>query len=257
MVLGDRWELVPVVMPAVSAGVRVVHLHGGEVTEGAIDERIRHAVTKLADQHCVASEESRPTGAPAGRGARAGARDRRARPGPAARPGAGGRRELAECVGAPVTRPLALFTYHPPTAEPGPRWLAGRAEALIATAAACGTVIATYPGLDQGREEVLAALLEVARHASDVVVVPALGKRYPRTLRSVDVVVGNSSSGIIEAASAGVPGRGRRPPPAAAASAGTTWCTADEGREAVAAGLGRRAQPELTDSQPHGRQPLW
>src|SRR6478735_4928385 len=58
VVLGDRWELLYVVPPAVLLGVPVVHLHGGEVTEGALDERVRHAVTKLADQHCVASEDA-------------------------------------------------------------------------------------------------------------------------------------------------------------------------------------------------------
>ena len=45
VVLGDRWELLYVVPPFVLAGVPVVHLHGGEVTSGAIDERVRHAVT--------------------------------------------------------------------------------------------------------------------------------------------------------------------------------------------------------------------
>ena len=58
VVLGDRWELLYVVPPFVLAGVPVVHLHGGEVTSGAIDERVRHAVTKLADVHCVASQDS-------------------------------------------------------------------------------------------------------------------------------------------------------------------------------------------------------
>ena len=58
VVLGDRWELLSVVPAAVLAGVPVVHLHGGEITEGAVDDRVRHAVTKLADQHCVASADA-------------------------------------------------------------------------------------------------------------------------------------------------------------------------------------------------------
>ena len=58
VVLGDRWELLHVVPPFVLAGVPVVHLHGGEVTGGAIDERVRHAITKLADVHCVASRDA-------------------------------------------------------------------------------------------------------------------------------------------------------------------------------------------------------
>ena len=58
VVLGDRWELLDVVPPAFLLGVPIVHLHGGEVTEGAVDERVRHAVTKLADEHCVASVDA-------------------------------------------------------------------------------------------------------------------------------------------------------------------------------------------------------
>ena len=79
VVLGDRWELLYVVPQAVLAGMPVVHLHGGEVTEGAVDERVRHAVTKLADQHCVASRGRRRPRPPARRIRRPGARHRGAR----------------------------------------------------------------------------------------------------------------------------------------------------------------------------------
>ena len=235
VVLGDRWELLHVVPAAVLAGVRVVHLHGGEVTEGAVDERVRHAVTKLADQHCVASTDAADrlrrlgeeqdrihvTGAPG--------LDRivgRSRPDDAT---------LAAAVGRPIRRPLALFTYHPPTAvmqAPVERWAA---EALAATMDRCGTVVVTHPGLDPGREEVLAAIAAVADDER-VVVHESLGAAYPVVLAGADVVVGNSSSGIIEAASAGVPAvdigdrqRGRL--------RGPTVLHAEEGRAAVAVAL--------------------
>jgi UDP-N-acetylglucosamine 2-epimerase (non-hydrolysing) len=206
VVLGDRWELLYVVPPAFLLGVPVVHLHGGEVTEGAVDERVRHAVTKLADQHCVASEEAaarlRQMGEPADRVHVTGAPglDRLA----AAEPLDDA--ALATLVGVDaVTRPFALFTYHPPTAQPGApvgRWAR---EALEATLAASGTVVATHPGMDEGREEIIAALEQVAAHEPRLRVVEALGRDYPRVLASADVVVGNSSSGVIEAASVGVP----------------------------------------------------
>ena len=132
VVLGDRWELLYVVPPAVLLGVPVVHLHGGEVTEGALDERVRHAITKLADQHCVASQDAAArlrqlgeepdrihvTGAPG--------LDRLALIEPPTD------EVLAGILGdEAVERPLALFTYHPPTAQPGApvgQWarLAGR-----------------------------------------------------------------------------------------------------------------------------------
>jgi UDP-N-acetylglucosamine 2-epimerase (non-hydrolysing) len=204
VVLGDRWELLHVVPQSVLAGVRVVHLHGGEVTEGAVDERVRHAVTKLADQHCVASVDAarrvRGLGEPADRVHVTGA------PGLDRLTGLGRPTSdaLAAAVGREVARPLALFTYHPPTAVEGAETRSWAAGALRATLARCATVVATHPGLDAGRDEVLAAL---AAAASDprLVVVENLGPRYPVALAAADVVVGNSSSGVIEAASLGVP----------------------------------------------------
>ncbi|MFD4993426.1 UDP-N-acetylglucosamine 2-epimerase [Cellulosimicrobium cellulans] len=205
VVLGDRWELPWVVMPAVLARVPVVHLHGGEVTEGAIDERVRHAVSKLADVHCVASEESRArleqmgedpgsihvTGAPG--------LDRLVRVAPASDD------ELARLAGRPVTRPLALFTYHPVTTEPVAEVVENGVAALRGTADVVGTVVVTHPGPDPGGRQLRDALVESAQGLPGCVVVPSLGPAYPSVLAACDVVVGNSSSGVIEAASAGVP----------------------------------------------------
>lgn len=244
VVLGDRWELLYVVPPAFLAGVPVVHLHGGEVTEGAVDERVRHAITKLADQHCVASEDAArrllQMGEPADRVHHTGA------------PGldrlAATERltddALAELLGRPVQRPVALFTYHPPTAQPDAPMGRWAREAIEATREHCGTVIATHPGMDAGREEILEALAEVSAADSSVLVVEALGARYPLVLASVDVVVGNSSSGVIEAASVGVPAvnvgdrqRGRL--------RGGNVIDAGEGRDAVSVAVATALTPSF------------
>jgi UDP-N-acetylglucosamine 2-epimerase (non-hydrolysing) len=171
------------------------------VTEGAVDERIRHAVTKLADEHCVASpdaarrlaqlgeprERIHVTGAPG--------LDRLAAAAPM------GDDALAGLLGLDrVERPIGLFTYHPPTAQadaPAATWAR---EAAAATLAACATVIATYPGMDEGRDEIVAVLSALAAAEPRLRLVEALGRDYPGVLASVDVVVGNSSSGVIEAA---------------------------------------------------------
>lgn len=245
VVLGDRWELLHVVPPAVLLGVPVVHLHGGEVTEGALDERVRHAVTKLADQHCVASEDAarrvRQLGEPAGRVHVTGAPGLDRIAGATAMTDA----ELAAVTGLPrIQRPVALFTYHPPTTH-DPRQAGPWArEAAEATLEQCGTVIATHPGMDVGRDGILTALVELEqRHPDRFVVVEALGREYPRVLASVDVVVGNSSSGVIEAATAHVPavdvgdrqqGRLR----------GDNVLHAEEGRAAVAAAVRMALTPE-------------
>lgn len=205
VVLGDRWELPWVVMPAVLRGVPVVHVHGGEVTEGAIDERVRHAVTKLADVHCVASEDARDrllqlgecassvhlTGAPG--------LDRIV----GATPMTDG--ALAQLLGVEVRRPLALFTYHAVTTEAVADVVDHAVAALRATADAAGTVVVTHPGPDSGGLAVREALVATAATLPDVVVVPGLGAHYPAVLAACDVVVGNSSSGVIEAASVARP----------------------------------------------------
>lgn len=203
VVLGDRWELLWVVPTFVLARVPVVHLHGGEVTEGAVDERVRHAITKLADEHCVATSKARErllalgespehvhlTGAPG--------LDRLA----AAKPLS--EAEFAESFGRPLTRPLVLLTYHPVTSGDEPP--GATAEALLDALDALGALtVVTDPGLDAGREAILDAIA-VREKKEALIHVPSLGRLYPRLLKTVDAVVGNSSSGIIEAPFVGVP----------------------------------------------------
>ncbi|GAB3074376.1 UDP-N-acetylglucosamine 2-epimerase [Intrasporangium mesophilum] len=206
VVLGDRWELLYVVPPAFLLGIPVVHLHGGEVTEGAVDERVRHAVTKLADHHCVASPDAadrlRQLGEPDDRIHVTGA------PGLdrlfAATPSTDA--DLAGLLGVDaVERPVALFTYHPPTAQVGAPVGDWAREAAEATLAVCGTVVATYPGMDAGRDDIIQELTELADREPRVRLVEALGRDYPGVLGAVDVVVGNSSSGVIEAATLHIP----------------------------------------------------
>lgn len=201
LVLGDRWELLYIVPAAVLHGIRIVHVHGGEVTEGAVDERVRHAVTKLADMHCVASADA------ADRVAQLGESHDRIRV-----TGAPGLdrlvdvprlldEELAAEFGT-FSRPLGLFTYHPPTADdhvPLEEWTR---NALLGSLDALATIIVTDPGMDAGRDAILQVLDASAAEDSRIVRVRSLGPLYPAVLASVDVVVGNSSSGVIEAASA-------------------------------------------------------
>ena len=88
VVLGDRYEMLSAAVAALPFALPVAHLHGGEVTEGAIDEQIRHAITKLAHLHFPAAEPYAAAGAAARRGGVARALLRRAgtRPTPGARP---------------------------------------------------------------------------------------------------------------------------------------------------------------------------
>src|SRR5674476_1018895 len=116
-----------------------------------IDERVRHAVTKLADVHCVASKDAAAqlrqlgeepasihvTGAPG--------LDRYRKTHPASE------RELAAILGRAVARPLALFTYHSVTTEPVDAVAQNAAAALRAAAGVASQVLVTHPGPDSGR----------------------------------------------------------------------------------------------------------
>ncbi|MDQ0868777.1 UDP-N-acetylglucosamine 2-epimerase (non-hydrolyzing) [Arthrobacter sp. V1I9] len=206
VVLGDRWELLYALPPVVISGIRLIHLHGGEVTEGALDERVRHAVTKLADQHCVstaqavrrvaqlgeAAERIHQTGAPG--------LDRFANPTPLT-----DEEFLAE-FGVPLVQPLVMATYHPATAEMEQNAGELARQVFEEVISQAGTTILTYPGFDAGREHIIAVLKDIeSSEIPGVVVRESLGPLYPRVMATVRALVGNSSSGILEAASFHVP----------------------------------------------------
>ena len=111
---------------------------------------------------------------------------------------------LGTYVGVPVRRPLALVTYHPSTVATEDVGAGARAV-LEAAASSASAVLVTHPGLDRGREAVMAAVAEAVRRHPHVHEVEMLGADYLSVLAAVDVVVGNSSSGILEAATFGVP----------------------------------------------------
>lgn len=205
VVLGDRWELLGIIPAAYILQIRIVHLHGGEITEGAIDDRIRHAVSKIADLHCVATGEAkdrliqlgepdsriRVTGAPG--------LDRYKTAMPLST------EAQQESLGVKPEAPQAIFTYHPPTACEGLPILESAREALQATVDSCGHVLVTHPGADSGREDVLQAIKEVSTQSKNVTVISALGGAFPAWLNTVDIMVGNSSAGVIEAGIVGLP----------------------------------------------------
>lgn len=202
--LGDRWELLGVAGAALLHQCPVAHIHGGEVTEGALDDRVRHAVTKLADVHFCATTASarrlRQLGEEPWRIHVTGAPGLDAFSNLTPIP----LKQLSYELGVAIERPFGLVTYHPPTVDRAA--IADRARAVYeAAAATLGTVIVTSPGADPGADDVWAEIhAAVARH-DHVHLVPNLGSRYAHAMALADVMVGNSSSGVIEAASFRLP----------------------------------------------------
>lgn len=205
VLLGDRLEMLAAAVAALPLAIPVAHLHGGEVTEGAIDEQARHAITKLAHVHCPAAEPY------ARRILRMGEESWRVHccgaPGldRLARLASVPRDELARRVGLPLHRPTLLVTFHPVTLEPGEteRQVEELAAALDAVN---GTVVITYPGADAGYRAVINRLEALATSRPETRMATGLGEDgYCSLLREADVMVGNSSSGLIEAPSFGLP----------------------------------------------------
>lgn len=201
VVLGDRYEILAAAQAAALLGIPVAHIAGGEVTEGAVDDWIRHSITKAAWWHFVSTEPYRrrviQLGEDPNRVFDVGntGLDAIKRIEPLSRD------ELAADLGMSLASPLFLATYHPATLG-ALRPAAAFAEMLAALDRfPRATVVLTKPNADAGGREI-AAMAEdwSARNAARSRCVVSLGqRRYLSLMRQADLVLGNSSSGIIEA----------------------------------------------------------
>lgn len=189
LVLGDRIEAFAAASAAAIAGVRVVHLHGGDRAEGVADESMRHAISKLAHLHAAATESSaerlRRMGEDAHRIEVAGSP---AIDGLAAMP------PMDDARHAELGRPEIVVLLHPTGRDDATE--ARDAAALLAACAARGRTLALEPNRDPGRDGILAAI-----KASGVRSIAHLERRlWIGLLRRVRLLAGNSSAGLIEAA---------------------------------------------------------
>ena len=204
LVLGDRLDMIPAATAALPFNVPLVHLHGGEVTEGAIDDRIRHAVAKLAHLHCVSSERAREhlcdmgeeawrihvTGAPGLDTLVAAPRLSRT--------------EFMAKTGVADGEGLRLVTVHPETNAPDP--LAPLDAVLGALERRPAPTLITAPNSDPGGAEAQRRIDAFAARHGWAAFRGTLGPTlYPNALRHAGVMVGNSSSGLIEAGLFGLP----------------------------------------------------
>lgn len=208
LVLGDRFEILAAVQAALVHNIPVAHIAGGDTTEGAFDEAIRHSITKMAHLHLVTNE-------PAARRVRQLGEDPR-RIHVVGSPGLDhlrrtallGRAELEQTLGAPLGARNLLVTFHPVTLEPGEgeRQFAELLAALD-TLGPDTTIWFTRPNADTGGRAISAALdTWAATRGERVHVHASLGQlRYLSLMAQVDAVVGNSSSGLYEAPSFRVP----------------------------------------------------
>jgi len=203
VVLGDRFELIPIVSTAVVFNIPVVHLHGGETTEGAMDEMFRHAVTKMSYLHFTATEEYRKRVIQLGEN-----------PSRVYNIGAMGienikrlkllsREEFEKSINFKLNKKNILVTFHPVTLEKASA-KEQFDELLIAIDELKDTnIIFTKANADTDGRVINKMIDEyVAKNKNKAIAFTSLGQlRYLSALQYVDAVVGNSSSGIIEAPS--------------------------------------------------------
>lgn len=200
VVLGDRIEAVAGALAAVTTGRFCAHLHGGDVAVGDVDEGLRHAITKLAHLHFAATDRS------ARRIVRLGERPDRVYT-----VGAPGLDRMGELLGQEVRvtnpdTPSALVVQHPcgRSAKIEQQVMSAVLRAVLASDLSA-TVI--YPNSDAGHTGIIRAIQAAKKKAGPSLrSVRNLGRDdYLLALARANVLVGNSSSGIIEAASAGTP----------------------------------------------------
>lgn len=201
VVLGDRFEVLAAATAALVTGIPLAHLHGGETTEGAFDEAIRHAVTKMSHLHFVAAEAYRHRVIQLGE-----------QPDRVFLVGGLGvdaihrlplmdRAALEQALDFKLGVKNLLVTFHPVTLDAVGSSEQQMAELLAALATLQDThLIFTMPNADTG-SRALAAMLEAfaAKHAQARVYASLGMLRYLSCLKWVDGVVGNSSSGLAEA----------------------------------------------------------
>jgi UDP-hydrolysing UDP-N-acetyl-D-glucosamine 2-epimerase len=207
VVMGDRYELFSVSLSALLHKIPIVHFSGGEISEGAIDDSIRHATTKLSHLHLVANQVC------AMNVSRIGEEDWRivitGEPGMdnIHRMDYATAEEVHAEYGINMSHPTLLVTLHPSTLDPGLTLESQYRPVLKALALLDAyQVIITAPGAEEGALTMIAAIEEFVSTQQHIRYIPHLGSRnYLAVMRHAIAVVGNSSSGLVEAPSFGVP----------------------------------------------------
>lgn len=200
IVLGDRYEALAVCCAAMNARIPIAHLHGGEATEGLIDEAIRHSITKMSYLHFTSTDEYRKRVIQLGEN-----------PKRVFNVGAVGveviknlnymsKSDLENSINFKINKKLALLTFHPVTLEDNTAKV--QFENLLHAFDKYEDIqiIITKANADMGGSIINKLIDEyVSKHSGKAIAFESLGQlRYLTAMKYCDFVIGNSSSGIIE-----------------------------------------------------------
>lgn len=206
VLLGDRYELLGIAQAAMLSNIPIAHIHGGEITEGAVDDMIRHAISKMSHLHFTSTEKYRSRLIQMGE-----------QPDTVFNVGAPGldhltkmdflsAYELSNIFNFDLSTPFFLITYHPVTLSDGEP--IKQLNILLATVSLFETykLVITYPNADSFSQQLIERLLDFDSKNENVLLLSSMGQqRYLSAMKLATVVIGNSSSGIIEAPSCNVP----------------------------------------------------
>ena len=207
LILGDRYEMLAVASTALIYKIPIAHLHGGEITEGAFDDAIRHAITKMSHLHFTSTEAYRKRVIQLGE-----------QPDRVFNVGALGvenvlknnfmsKEEIEQSLNFKLTDKCILCTYHPVTLSN----MSSEVQVVNLLEALDDYkdyhIIFTYSNSDTNSQIIIKRIQEyVDRNVGRCLFIPSLGqRRYFSALRYMTAVIGNSSSGIIEVPSFGIP----------------------------------------------------
>jgi UDP-hydrolysing UDP-N-acetyl-D-glucosamine 2-epimerase len=202
LVLGDRFETHAAATTAMLMNIPIAHIHGGEITEGAIDEQIRHSITKMSNLHFTSTKEYTHRVVQMGE-----------HPDRVHTVGAPGidnivnmkllsKAGLENELGWKINKPTALFTFHSETLS-----IENAEEKinsiLLEMRKSNVNILFTYANADNGGKIINKKIEEFSQLNNDKYkVVKNLGQlKYLSAMKHMDFIIGNSSSGIIEAAS--------------------------------------------------------
>ena len=207
VILGDRYEMIAVASAALFHKIPIAHLHGGEITEGAYDDCIRHAISKMSHLHFTSTEAYRNRVIQLGE-----------QPERVFNVGAIGvenikhvpvmsKHELEASLDFKMSDKCIIVTYHPVTLEDNSAEQQSKALLSALDSLEDYKIIFTYPNSDTNGRVIIEKINEYATtHPEKVKAWPSLGlKRYLSALHYATAAVGNSSSGIIEVPSFGIP----------------------------------------------------
>lgn len=207
LILGDRYEMLAVASAALIYKIPIAHLHGGEITEGAFDDAIRHAITKMSHLHFTSTEIYRKRVIQLGE-----------QPERVFNVGALGvenvlkndfmtKKEIEQSLNFQITDKCFLCTYHPVTLSKMSSEI--QIQNLLDALEDYHDfhIIFTYSNSDTNSQIIIRRIQEyVDENKNRCMFIPSLGqKRYFSALKYMKAVMGNSSSGIIEVPSFGIP----------------------------------------------------